>query len=295
MGEANRRRAAVRARSYAHDRSTSTGDGVILAPVKGVLTICDALDAAITRFLQERDLLHATKYESDREALLIFNLGIRHVEGVTALARRDLVSLPAAYHLARAAFECCVRAAWLVDDPDQMRREARWLAHLEREISDLLRSSERLEKAGHNVARRRERARTLTEFKNDVGALLESHGVKLLKKVPNFHQMLDSIGGRDLYPLYIEASDYSHGGHGATWLYRRNGIGTHAVIGENIRAEQWIVPLRTCWLALGTPGDIITTRIAQSSSAAWSHDCRTRVDAAFENLAAGLARAARKR
>jgi hypothetical protein len=262
-----------------------TTDDAILAPTKAIQRICDALDAAIERFLRQKALLCVGVYESDLEALLIFNLGIRHVEGVTALARRDLVLLPAPFHLARAALECCVRAAWLVDDAGPMRREARWIAHLDGEISAIRRSSERLEKFGLDVEAARERAQKLTKFRNDVARAVERHGVQLLKQLPNFEQMLSSIDGSHLYSVYIQASQYTHGGHSATWLYRSEGVGTHKQIGEDIRAEQWILPLRMCWLALSRPGDVITTRIAQSASAASSHECSALVDAAFEDLA----------
>lgn len=98
----------------------------ILPPSNSILRVCDALDGAIKRFLQEKARLVVTGYyEAEVEALLIFNLGIRHVEGVITLARSDLVLLPATYHLARAAFECCVRAAWLINEENPMKCEAR--------------------------------------------------------------------------------------------------------------------------------------------------------------------------
>ena len=190
----------------------------ILLPSNSILRVCDALDDTIERFLQRTARLVTGRYEADVEARLIFILGIRHVEGVIALARRDLVLLPAAYHLARAAFECCVRAAWLVNEENPMKREARWVAHLDGEISAIRRSSDRLGSAGTNVDQARARGRQLKQFRDNLARALQDRGVPLLKQIPNFEQMLSSIAGDHLYSIYIEASQYTHGGHAATWL-----------------------------------------------------------------------------
>lgn len=218
---------------------------------------------------------------------MIFNLGIRHAEGVIALAKTDLVLLPASFHLARAAFECCIRAAWLVDEVEPLKREARYIAHLDGEISAISRSSDRQEVAGSNVGAARTRANKLKQFRDALADALMERGVPLLKQIPKFEQMLSSIGGKSLYPAYIEASQYAHGGHAATWLYRRSGVGTQKVIGETISPEQWILPLRMCWLALYRPGDIIATRIANSPDMAWSHSLTALIEAAFNDLASG--------
>jgi hypothetical protein len=266
----------------------------ILPPSNSILRVCDALDDTIKRFLQGTAPVVTGRYEADVEARLIFILGIRHVEGVVALARCDLVLLPAAYHLARAAFECCVRAAWLVNDENPMKREPRFLAHLDGEISAIRRSSERLERAGTNVDAAHARGRQLKQFRDDVARALQDRGVPLLKQIPKFEEMLSSIGGDHLYPIYIEASQYTHGGHAATWLYRGGGgVGTHKVIKETIMAEHWILPLRMCWLALCHPGDIVATRIARSADAAWSHECAILVEAAFHQWRRSLRPAAK--
>lgn len=260
---------------------------VIAPPTPAVLRVCDALDEAIGAYLEARSHLASGTYEADVEALLIFNLALRQVEAVTTLARRDLVLLPAAYSVARAALECGVRAAWLVDDADPFRREARWLAHMDGEISALRRAAERLEGAGEDVAARREQARTMQGFRDDIAAALSDRGVDLLKQTPNFAAMLSSIGGDHLYARYIEASQYTHGGHQATWLYRGGGLGVHKEIGERIVPEQWILPLRMCWLALGHPGEVVVRRIGGPRAGRWSEGYANLVDATFRDLASG--------
>ena len=115
----------------------------------------------------------------------------------------------------------------------------------------------------------------------------QDRGVPLLKQIPNFEQMLRALAGDHLYSIYIEASQYTLGGHAATWLYRGWGIGTHKVILETITAEQWVLPLR-----MGAGSRSVTrgdraTRIATSADAVWSHECAALVDAAFHDLAGG--------
>jgi hypothetical protein len=73
------------------------------------------------------------KFESDVEALLLFNLVIRDIEAILTLARTDLVLLPSANVLARAVFEIALKAAWIVQPDDPFDREVRWLAHLAEE------------------------------------------------------------------------------------------------------------------------------------------------------------------
>jgi hypothetical protein len=91
------------------------------------------------------------KYEADIEAWLLFNLAIRHTEGVIALARHDLILLPPAQMAARAGFEAAVKAAWLVDADDPFDREARWLAHLSFQERYLSRSANELSEAEQNA------------------------------------------------------------------------------------------------------------------------------------------------
>jgi hypothetical protein len=69
----------------------------------------------------ERIALQLGKYEAEIEAWALFNLAIRHIDGVIALARHDLILLPPALMAARAGFEAAIKAAWLVDADVSLR------------------------------------------------------------------------------------------------------------------------------------------------------------------------------
>lgn len=257
-------------------------------PTAGMLGVCDALDATIIQYLGEVSKLRVGTYEADVEALLMFKLGVRQVQGVLVLARQSIALVPAAFHLARAAFECCARAAWLVNEDKPLLREARFIAHLNGEISALKRSSDRLAIHGVDVQLPRARAATLEEFSKGLSEKLHERGFTSVAQLPNFEQLVTSIGGNHLYATYIEASQYSHGGHAATWLYRRSGLGTGKQIEDSVSCWHWVTPLRMCWLALGHPGDILISRIASTDDARWSQKAAAAVDEAFDKFAAEI-------
>jgi len=74
-------------------------------------TACAAIERSIRRFLDARATFpRLGRYESQIEALNLFNLTIRNTEGVLSLARTDLVLLPAAAAVARATLETGVKA-----------------------------------------------------------------------------------------------------------------------------------------------------------------------------------------
>src|SRR5436190_16883559 len=77
---------------------------------------CDLLDEGVSQVRGAIRGLPQTeyRYEADTEAGLLLLLIIRNVEAVTTLARRDLVLLPAAIVVARAAFEASTLACWLL-------------------------------------------------------------------------------------------------------------------------------------------------------------------------------------
>jgi hypothetical protein len=94
--------------------------------------VCVLLDDLLGQFITacRESLPPLGKYEAEVEALNLFKLAIRNIEGVIALARTDLVLLPPAIASARAGFEAAVKAAWLIDADDPFDREARWIVHL---------------------------------------------------------------------------------------------------------------------------------------------------------------------
>jgi hypothetical protein len=231
------------------------------APTTAVLAACDQVDMAIEGFISAKSKLLPTPYEADGEALNLFNLVIRHAEGVLALARADLVLVPPAYATARAAFEAATRAAWMVNADDPFDREARWLVHLQEEERARQRASERATDA-ESAARFAQHARTIKEFREGVTDAMPKH-VKLLAAVPNLLEMSRSIGGEHLYLLYIFLSQFAHGGHMATSLYRQN-LGTEKKLGEFVMPSNWYIALRLCWLSLYEPGNIVLSRVSGS-------------------------------
>jgi hypothetical protein len=123
-----------------------------ILPITEPLTkTCELLDDLAARFLATRreTLPPLGKYEAEVEAQNLFNLAIRDLEGVLALARADLVLLPPALAAARACFEAAVKAAWLIDADDPFDREARWLVHLASEERYYARIADKFAKLGH--------------------------------------------------------------------------------------------------------------------------------------------------
>lgn len=230
-----------------------------------MLHVVHLVDSLIESFLRLRAPLTLGSYEAELEASLLLNLAIRQVEATLTLARSDLLLLPAAIQTARAAFECGVRAAWMVDEPEPLQREIRWLAHLFAEVDYRERSARSLASAGMNPHAELTRASQLRQFGRDVAALLPGTQ-QIPTKPPKFRQMLDSIGGQELYQLYMEASQYAHGGHAATWLYRTEGLGGGKRLGETVTPGKWWLPLKLCWLALDHPGRIFFERVGQSAA-----------------------------
>src|ERR1035437_2191846 len=107
---------------------------IVIPPTPEILYIADSVERAIGQFLGvSKTIPPLGKFESDVEALLLFNLVIRDTEAILTLARTDLVLLPSANVLARAVFEIALKAAWIVQPDDPFDREVRWLAHLAEE------------------------------------------------------------------------------------------------------------------------------------------------------------------
>jgi hypothetical protein len=107
---------------------------VILPTTPEVELVCDELEKGIGSFLNSRSTVPLLgRYESQVEALNLFYLALRDIEGVVALARTDLVLIPPALASARAGFEAAVKSLWMVDAYDPFECDSRWLAHLKAE------------------------------------------------------------------------------------------------------------------------------------------------------------------
>jgi len=234
----------------------------ILPITPAIARACDSIDELVRRFISACRALPSAlgKYESSVEAQNLFRLAIRNVEGVIQLAKSDLVLLPPAMAAARAAFEAAVKACWLVDPEDPYDREARYLVQLHSEERYLQRLAKRFDAAGISSSNLHVREGQIREFRLAVTAALPA-GVRRLSGTPSFDEMLAAIGGGKIYAFYILLSQYGHGEHAATWLYRDGGLGTERKDGEFVKPEQWLIPLRTCLHTLGHPGRIFIARL----------------------------------
>jgi hypothetical protein len=72
------------------------------------------------------------------------------------------------------------------------------------------------------------------------------YGKKELTSNPNTEKMLEAPAIPEVYTLYIIASQFVHGGHFATGLYRKN-LATAKIHGEFITPSNWARPLNTAW------------------------------------------------
>lgn len=237
---------------------------MITNPVKPitveVAAACDLLESAIYSFLGARNAANSDwQYGSSLEAYNLLNLVVRQIEGVFTLAREDLVLLPAAFACARAGFETAAKTAWMVDSDDPFVREARWLAHLQSEEQMCDRISNRVNAESSEYQDLKKRAEQLKGFRLNVSSKLPEH-VAPLRGLPKMDEMLKSFGGKDLYFWYILLSQYVHGTHEATWLYRKQ-IGPEPELGEYIDPVDWYLPLRLSWICLTELGGPIIRRL----------------------------------
>lgn len=222
---------------------------IILAPTPEIRAACDLMDDAIGRFLSARDrtlerYVERNRYEADRAALPLFNVAIRSVEGVLALARTDLVLFPPAMMAARGAFETSLKAAWLVDCDAHFDRERRWLQLLETEERMEARVAGHLEKAGQGGAERLMRRDKLRAFRLEIERRFPE-GFEALKGAPSVEQMMEALHEPQLYVAYIYLSQFLHGERAAASYY--------APVGEPrrdaVKASDWAFPLKVVWLA----------------------------------------------
>jgi hypothetical protein len=210
------------------------------------------------------------KYEAELEAHKLLALAIRNLEAVFQIARADLVLLPSALVLSRSTFEISTRALWLMQPSDPMQREARWVAHLRDEVQYYERLVKRYEHVGADPAIPLHRRSQLHEFVESVAALLPA-GCTPPSRIPKFDVMLEALGVPSAYPIYAILSQYTHGTHFATWLYRRN-LGTKMLSGEFTAPHQWYVPLTASWWAFQAVSarlvEVVTGRPSEALSGA---------------------------
>jgi hypothetical protein len=256
---------------------------IVAPPTAEVLEIADLVDIGVSRFLQAAAALPSIgKFESAVEALNLFSLAIRDLEALVTLARTDLVLLPAAQVLARAILEISVKGMWLLHPEDLMEREIRWLAHVKEEERVL----ERLTKSpavGDQVATNLgKQLRQLKDFRTGVASKLPD-GYRELPGNPSMDQMLQDLGQPHLYGAYIMLAQFVHGGHSATWLYRR-GLGIKKEVGEYLSLTDWYIPLHAATMTLSLPAAFVLQQLGSAHAEIFDFSLRRRARIAFEGI-----------
>jgi Family of unknown function (DUF5677) len=246
---------------------------------------CDVIEQLVGNVITAcADVSSSLKqYESTLETLNLLKMAIRHAEGVVELARNDLVLLPPAVAAARACLEISVKASWLVDVDDPFDREARYLAYLAAEERYLKRISGRL--VDQEIASKLvQREQTIRNFRLGVTSQLPQR-IRQLPGTPSFEEMLTTLGGESIYPMYIMLSQAIHGEHAATWYYRSGGLGTHQKVGEFIKPTDWWLPLKVCFLSLSRSPQIILPRLGIASDQCFNKTAMQNLEAQIDEIA----------
>jgi uncharacterized protein DUF5677 len=262
---------------------TMTTPKVVLRPTPAILKISGLIDGVVGHFLKARETIPPLgRWEAEFEAINLFNLVIRDIESIVELAKIDLVLLPGANVLARAAFEISVRAAWMVQPDDLFQRELRWLAHLQEEVRMHERLVTKIAKFGGDPQIYKEQGARLRKFQEDVASALPA-GYPRLPGNPSVEDMLESVGQRQVYPVYVLLAGYVHGTHASTWLFRKH-LGTFKEDGEFISTENWRLPLWTSWKCLQVLGQYVLGRLKAGTPDFLSQEDCVEVDQAFDHL-----------
>lgn len=256
---------------------------IIISPTPEILEIADLLQIGVARFLEATSALPPLgKFESDIEALNLFSLVVRNLEGLAALAKTDLVLYPSAQVLARAIFEISVKAMWLLSPEDLMEREVRWLAHVAEEERVLQRLAKRCSEHESIAKALNKNCEELKAFRIAVSHKLPE-GYKELCGNPSMEQMLQDLHREHLYSMYIMLAQFVHGGHAATRLYRKN-LGINKRSGEYIYARDWYVPLNIATMTLGVSARFLLERIGLSGAEVLDFSLRRRIRIALNKI-----------
>jgi len=256
--------------------------GTVMPPTSAIKSAGTLLEDAIERLIGAwAGCRTLGEYEAEVEAFNLLKLIIRHVESVVALSARDLVLLPSAMVVARAAYEATVRLLWMVDPDDPFQREVRWLAHLQTEERYYMNMAKQLARFGSGEAERK-RAVAIGQIRSEIeNKLPEGHVT--LKQLPNLYQMLESLGEARKYMMYVIASQFAHATHEAVGLYRKN-LGTARVIGEYIAPEDWAICFAMSWYSLHASGERFLERAGGNPRDFLSAEFGGRVQAAINAL-----------
>jgi hypothetical protein len=231
-------------------------ENIVLQPTPEIEKACDLLELFIKRVLDARDTFPPLgEYESCDESLLLLYLIIRNIEAISALAKKDLILLPSAMNITRSVFEMAIKILWILAPQDVFEREVRWLAQLQTEEQYYDRISQRLGKLGIDNTDIIKIRDEISGFRLGVTKALPQE-YKPLSKIPDFAAMLSAINEEQKYMTYIFLSQYSHGTHKATGLYRK-GLGTKKEFGEFIKPKDWGVVISVCWYCLAKTSERI--------------------------------------
>jgi hypothetical protein len=227
---------------------------IVQPPTKEVLALCDDADSLIERYLEcFRACLDKPgwrvgrcRFEAEAEAYTILKLLIRHLESVCELARHDLVLLPSAIVLCRAAFEASVRVRWMLRPVDPYEREVRWVLHLRSGIKHFSMLEHNTHTPKDIAAYYGLRRQSYAQFDTEISKLLTEEGYTLPNQAPNIWEMLKDIGNPEFYQFYILLSAFTHTNFEAGNFYRKN-LGNARKMGEFIKPQDWRLPLEVAW------------------------------------------------
>jgi hypothetical protein len=223
-------------------------ESIIKPPTREILAICACGDLLIERYLAclKTIPIQLGRFEAETEVYTILKLLLRHLESVCQLARHDLVLLPSAAVIARAAFEAEVRARWMLKPIDPFEREIRWVLHLRSATKHFgkLESNKYAQKQAAEVLGKQKSS--YDNFDIAISRLLTERGYKIPTKSPNVWEMLEDLNSAELYQFYIQLSAFTHTNFVAGNLYRKN-LGSGKQTGEFIAAKDWWLPLAVTW------------------------------------------------
>lgn len=258
-------------------------DQIVLQPTKEICDASKLLNEVINRFLNARSTLpELGRYESEIESINLMNLIIRNVEGVSLLAQNDLVLFPAAMTLARTAFETAIRLLWIIAPDEPFQREVRWLAHLKGEENFYERFAKRISELGVSNFEILKTRQQISNFREGVENLLPEN-YPPLNQIPDLAAMMKSLKKDEKYLAYIVLSQFAHGCHNATGLFRKN-LGNKKEFGEFIKPDDWRFPLSICWFSLHSAGCQILNKLGGNSEKFLNEDFAIKVQKVIDAI-----------
>jgi hypothetical protein len=260
-----------------------------MQPTRAIMDVALLLDQGIASYQSARHKVDPewSRYDSNTEALTLFNLVIRNVGGVASLAKSDLLFLPPAYAASRSSLETSIKIMWMLKPTNVFEREARYLAHLASEENYYRRNGELIENNGaivenEDAAEWKKAEQAIKDFRCGIEAMLPPP-VKPLKKLPTFRAMLVDLGLEYIYREYIHLSQFSHGTHLCRSLYRQ----VHTddkFIGDFVSPELWVRPLVCSWKSLYICGSTILEKLGGDPIAFVSPEFKMKVNEALSRV-----------